>query len=354
LPRVALNIEKQITREFKTFNIPSKVEPGAKLARIKGSVAQREKVADNLSKQFSTMVKDTFKFRKDIGVTPLITIREVLGFIEKLTPNLAFVIKSAKKGCVQPLYNPSIGSVKGYKLELPFDRNSVASVIYSNDFERLDTLDHEMRHFFDFITQPKYMARFSPSKKNAIRRTDEWNFFEKGLYPPRAENPLGLETNELIKMRLHENKSARSYAVKHSIQDFFQEQGASSSDQIDMLQTWRHRLKCEVYACHEGYTRGTSRANSFHDDVLSIVNGEEVAFQYNGLVDTVICTDTRNHSTQKQKILEVKKAYQALGEYRFETVVNQLYFFPQKIKVIEEMLAAEIAKVRAKQKEMFG
>jgi hypothetical protein len=336
--------------------IQSRVESTAKLLGCKGSEAVRTKVADDLSSRLSQMIRDTFEDQQNSGAEPILSQIALHWFLKKLAPNVNLKVSAVRPGanyhgCVTSLMTDNGKSVKGYNLEIPFDNGNF---IKKDDSGKLGTLCHEARHFFNFITEPKYQAKITLRKIPRHKALAGWNFYGKVLYNEEANALPGHDFATRLKKHLVEDKAARSCEVKKNLDSFLFNSGCSPNEKIQLLQQWRHELKTEIAAYKDKYMNTPSQRIAFADSMQKITKGEDVKFGYRNELGENVFIDTANEISLDDKINAVGIALIKKGQSAYFSTVYQQGFLPEKLKVVEKTLAEEIGKVRAKQKNLFG
>lgn len=274
------------------FNkIIPRVAKSAKLPNIKGSAVERTRMAEDLSTKFTEFVNDAFKKQTQVGKDAFITKKEIGNWIKENCKNVNVKLKRNKDktcgGAIRDVANIFSGTVKGYSIHLPF-KSSLSPII---DKEGARVLIHESRHLFDYITQPKIVARSNTKfliglLKDVNYKTivSNWNFYSEFLRKPEL-------TKEAIKedLFLLENRKKLVQTHFHS---------TSTKQRIEHLQEWRHRLKTEKSA----FTDELSKTHY-------ILNGKSI------------------------------------NKLRLEDF-HSFFRFPEKIKILKELLKDEITSVR--------
>lgn len=331
------------------INITPKVEASAKLLGVKGSAAERKKVADDLYAKFSTMVKDTFEAKEKAGAVPSVTKSEIEEFYKKLAPNVKIELMTTDSdnfcGFVGPVLS-GVNSVKSYFMKLPF---GFGDSIYKSDLSKVKTLTHEANHFFNFITEPKYMAHSEPKKLSFLKKMGESDFYDGVLYRDEV-NKLPYLDPGTIAEHATENKIYRKRSIKSQIINLFDE-NYSSENKIDILQKWRHYLKTEVRAYKEQDALATEL--ELADSVKKLNQDKDVAFKYYDELGNKKIVSTKNLSSADEKENAVRNAIEEKSRCHYSGTVDQQLFIPEKINAIEEVLADEIKAQRAEQKKLF-
>lgn len=188
------------------------------LQYAKGTVKQRSQLAEKLFKEFCTNIESEIKdgaisvsgikdsFNKTVPSKIGIQISDIgksfyeeTGEYEGLT---GFMIRGKNR------------KVSGFNIFIPLNKDKTNFHI-----SNLDILLHEIRHVYDFITQPKTLSRgfFVPKKLQ--------HFYDEKIYP------CYINTNKL-ETRIYNKLKRLPYYKK-----------------IDFLQDCRGALKSEINAC---------------------------------------------------------------------------------------------------------
>lgn len=341
------------------INITRKIEPTAKILGITGSSECRREVAKKLSQDFTTMVMDTFEKKQTSSEAAIITIDEVKGILKKLAPKVDFEVENVKmedySGCVRSILTGDKKAVKSYVLELPFQEKNGQLAIEIDDYKNLDTVSHETKHFFNFITEPKYQVRYNTLTMPQNKRTNAWHFYENNLYGDEVKSIKKLDEVDMIKAHTIEDKKARTSSIKKSTKDFFEVFGFTPEERINQLQKWRLHLKTEVEAFKEGLGPNSIGNKSLLNKLaLKLINGEDLAFEFTDSLGQKIAADTKKYQTLPEKIKEIKTVLHKDAQASYTTKVEHIFCMPGKIKMVEELLAEEIAAVRAEHKALYA
>ena len=337
-------------------NIHCKVETTAKLLGIKGSPSDRKKIADSLCSQFSQLIIDTFEKKEKAGLEPVVTKSEIKSFFKKLAPNVNIEIMShnptqTSAGAVKTLLSGANKSIKGYNFEIPLESTVKGELIRKCSPDDLDTLGHEAVHLFNFITEPKYLTQFAKDGASSMKEQNCLNFYNKILYADELNSSANLSQT---KTHLMADKTARGNLLKEGIVNFFNCLALSPEEKIKTLQNWRHSLKSENFAYKDAYTNSTTGALGLKDLSRKLASGEDLKINFQDALGNIISVDTTKHSILNDKIGEVKAALNKSSQSLCSAVIDNAYFFPEKIKIVEKTLADEIGKIRAEQKSLLG
>lgn len=325
--------------------VVERVARTAQLIGIKGSPMQREKFADELCLKCAKLMEDTFKLKEQAGQEAVVTKEELKTFYDKLTPNVRLYIGSSNKE--NSLSRASLGylfdnkgkTVKSYFMELPF---VMPQIIKKDDEEMMGCWKHETRHFFRHITEPKYSLHATPGDLSYKKYELQGNFYKDILYKNDVDEMSFIKRN-WVKI----NKSARSNFVKKGIEKFFGENAFSSKEKIAALQQWRYRLKDEITAFKDQISVWHQNDLPFNELTEKLKNGKQVKKEF-----TVrdgkkgFCYDSNKYLTVEEKIQALKNFIDKVREADFKDAVETQFFFPEKIKIIETMLRAELLNAR--------
>lgn len=211
-----------------------------------------------------------------------VTKEELKGFFKTLAPNVDSNIWGSFRGVLRYNFTDNTyGTINGYILEIPLTDYKNSS-IKKNDYENIRNLRHESKHFFKHIVEPKYSVSITKRKLPAYFHGEK--LYEKYLYENELKNiPI------FKRFYLKTNKTARINFVKNKINDFFIKNTFSSEEKIDILRIWKCGLRDELSAY-------------------------------------------KSEVTKKVKVKPWQKKFESH------------FFFSEKIKIVEKMLAEEMAK----------
>lgn len=267
--------------------LTQRVSPSAKISGLKGTEGQRETLALELNDKFFESVHSLFDKKISEKKKPTLLKNEILKLLKELAPGVKVEVKYEKEqgfcGGLETLIDSSGKKIGGFLLTLEKAINKGADEA---------TLRHELTHFFEYITQPKTIARSNTDClvgriENYTKKRDlkHFNFYEKVLYTPK-------------KCKNDEKEIKR---ITERINKYFQKNEVSGEEKIEILQNWRSGLKSELKA----YTD------------------------------------------------EAKYTSNVLHDGDFETPLDILFFEP-KIKLLNKMLKKEIAGERALSEQKWG
>lgn len=218
-------------------SIAKRVASSAKL-QCCGSAKIRQELSAQKTAEFFNL------FEQDFFINGGITKTQIKEALQKLCPGLSVNIRANyRAGC-----NGAVGkefserTVVGYNLKLPFSD-------YQIDFlpkEEIKTFMHEIRHLMDYAYNPKYIARantmsaFDKFQGYASRSSKYSNFYENNIYVRDFDGML------------NSTKELRTNNFKNKLHDVFADTNITSSEKIEMLQEWRHRIKTEINAFSDG------------------------------------------------------------------------------------------------------
>lgn len=271
-----------------------RVLPTAYLPNVTGSIAKRNEVADKLSNDFGKwLLWQSLQGKKQLSA------KDMQDYYKQTYPNINIAIEDKKSSTNLANFSPkisidkdNIACIKGHILNAPILK-------FKNNLNLTRTfhcLYHENDHLSDFLVNPKKTAR-EIEKHNIfgickLIMLEFGNFYKKHLY---------------LNKDVTENTNLDN--LKKDIKKFFKWRFFSSNQKINTLQSWRYGLSSEDRA----YNRTA-------DFLMKNIEPEGV--------------DTG---------LDRKEIYKKEGVFDFE---KRLY--PQKIQILNELLAEEIKDHRAK------
>lgn len=263
-----------------------RVKETAYLHNATGSVAIRNNLVDKLSDNFDMWVLQ--KFSEGNGK---LSRKEMQDYYKQTYPGIN--IKVTNKcfwggiGAVIPKISIINKSIKGYTF-----------FVSKKNFNPL-ALSHEDYHLNDFLVNPKKMARTSEVEKMYIpfKVDGVWSFFRKTL-----DNKI-CNTKKII------SEEEKLNTLKSQIKNFFKWRLFSSNQKITALQFWRYML--------------SSENGAYNSSTKYFVGNFEPAEPYLG--------QNKEEVFRKWKCFDFEKR-----------------LYPQKIQLLNEMLAEEIKNHRAK------
>ena len=309
------------------MKIYTRVLTKAQLPNISGSIKAREAHAQALR-------RDGFNWAaKVFGKKGRITLREVKEFFAQKFLNISIKVDVNKaktcSGFLQSFFTRKQKSLKGFLAGLKASGGGQEALTSVNE---VGVFLHEHSHFCDSVTNPKLGAKgsnferlFSSKMKKSVS-----NFYDDCLYFCHYSG-----TSEIYPPR------EREKSIKSHIVSFFKRQEFSSEQKIAILQEFRGDLKSEQIAYTEERIKvamlsAKRRLKELKNDSAAYpyvkIDGDRVDFHK-------LDASKRDKLFLKSEDKEVK-----------ENLEHFLYkrFYPQKIKIIEELLAAEIQDHRQK------
>jgi len=218
---------------FTKFAWVERVASSARLPGIKGTERQRNQLAYDLNNKLFVLINDIFESKIKMNQKPALEKNELQDCIKQIIPNIKVKVKYKKMadciGFLEPLADKS-KKVAGYCLNL---NEKLEKGI--ND----DTLRHEARHLFDFVTQPKTIARTNTQSltgrlENYTEKIDmkHFDFYSDKLY-----------TDKVFK-----NDEKELEILTKKIKKYFNKSKTTSDEKIEILQNWRGGLISEIAA----------------------------------------------------------------------------------------------------------
>ena len=300
---------------------------------VTGSVEKRNKLASHLNKKFYLLTRDVFDKRVKTSLEPYITPQEIENRLTRLADGvLVDVSKNTSKGVNGSIYvnMNDFGTYRawGYDIKLPLERFEVQKC-FGLKKESIETLCHETRHLFDFVTQPKRIS--SMHKFEVLEgRLSHWKVYKKNLY---GETPAD-STKEKIALTLRD-----------TLNNHFDKMKTPLSERITILQEFRYSLQSESNAKKDGLFYLLKPR--FEAAKNKIKKGEEVEI-HPGSLD--LSYKSANYGTKTQKMKALNKCEKITYDYNIKNIHDEIFFFGAKIKILEEMIYENIVKVRAELK----
>lgn len=289
------------------MKIIPKVLPSAQLPNLKGSPSIRNTQAAQFSYECRKWVFGVLKTKQDKSEAQELTFDEIKDFYKQKFPDIKLEVMVNKNksysGAVQAIGDKNNNPYK-FVMKLNFSENAEGlKVIPKKD---IYIFFHENRHFDDFIVNPKIQIRqailFSLVTGN--RNRNIWKFYKKNLYCNKYE--MNSKT-----------------PLKKLIASFFEKQKFSSDKKITILQSWRQLIRTEINARYDGEVQSY--------DIFAKLKKEKAKLK--------LFTNLRNNLSFYFKKLETN------------FLINEGYLYPQKLKLLESMLAQEIKDHRIKHSE---
>lgn len=309
----------------------NRVERTAKLTGISGSVDARNNIASRLNKRLFLMIDESINQRVKSGGKAYITKNEIGKHLKKLAEGVVLFLEKCEDSkleasvCCEQVEG-QINSVYGHVIALPFIKNGNTEVLRQ---DKVYIASHELRHFFDGVTQPRTLAienRFARVK----HMPTHWNFYEENIY---VDYPDEIDKAKIIP------------DLKNKIDNYFSKHKTTYKDKIVTLQYWRYCMQFEL--------------NAMKDDVLASIRPEIVEIKSKIKRGDKVQTriegadlefDSENYSTKKERLKGLLKYNKANYNYNVETCDNENYFFSEKIKLLEQLIVENISKVRTRHK----
>lgn len=326
---------------------------------VKGSVSTREASAKAMFSEFYRMREDIFLRKEKLGKEAVVTKEELEDLFEKVTPkipldiNIFTPVKNGPGGTFHVQTDWSCRIVEGYELNIQFPNNK--EYIKKSDFDSMETLDHESCHFFKAITEPKYTVRNISIKLPFNVRRQKSYYYNTYLYQNELKKTF------ILKKKFLQNKEpARIDNVKKGINKFFNKNKFSSLVKVEMLQDWRLGLKDEIAAWNQGLKSYIEFRFPLNELTKKLQNGKELKLKdyardskkTHTFLDKSKRFNSKQYKTLDEKIQALNSFVVELKDWKCKAVIDDILFLNNKKQIVEEFLAQEIAKVRAKQKEL--
>lgn len=234
---------ENLIKKFASKNIPERVSSSARIAGLKGNEQQRAQLASDLNDRLFEIINDIFEQKIKSKKKPKLEKKELLDCIKQVIPDINMRVVYKK----DVMYDAFIKNItdKTKKTVIGFGLNLQGAVKKGGEDEV--NLRHEMRHVFDFVTQPKILARSNTD--SLVGKIEDYSkgmsmyhfkFYENFFYKPQQNKNIKKEMNFLSK----------------NVREHFEALECQPEEQIEILQSWRHLLKTEVNA----YTDQTKSA----------------------------------------------------------------------------------------------
>lgn len=268
----------------------------ARLINIKASSIGRESLSKNLSR------KHTYLLDKKLMEQGFVTKDDLDTFNRTIIPNVnvSIVETNSREPYVDTIIDENTNKVLGLEVGLHFDEDMR---IYSNDKEKRKDIIHEIKHVHNIVAKPKYfetMLIMLPKKKDI----QQCKFYDKFLYAHDLDNVFVLK-----RLKLSKNDPQRVNILTDKIEKFFKKKSFTQEEKITTLQQWKYGLKNELSAFDEAIQDALAHNKEISKNAADVKTAQINSF---------------------------------LANKEYDEVINKDYFFPQKIKIVESMLAKEM------------
>ena len=305
----------------------NRVVKTAKLEGVTGSDFERNRLASYLNKRLLVINNAHIQKRVQAGGNPHITAKEFKNSLEKAAEGVLFFLNKSKNDIYEGAVSHEqqegrINSIYGHLIELPFVKRGSSYVLHE---KKLSTATHELRHFFDAITQTKILAL--ENKISRIKnRYAHWDFYEKVIYFDHSSE----KDKELIIPKL-----------KNQIEMHFNKHKTSLTDRAITLKYWRSDMKTELNAYRDdAFCEVHQKSVRFKK---SIIDGEEIQ---TGIDGTDIVFNSKDYLTKREKLIGLLKYTKASYDYQEKDLVKDSYMIEEKITLLEQMAFETISKIK--------
>lgn len=294
------------------IGLTNRVSSTAK-AIFKGSANARQEMSALKTAEFFNSCE------KDLFINGGVSKNQIETTLKKLCPGLNVNVKNN----YSDLRNGAIGrnfsenTVIGYDLKLPFSGPKASDVVTKDN---VDTLMHEVRHLMDFAYNPKYTGRantipaFNKFKGYATRSANYSDFYQNKIYASYSDN------------------------FGENLKNIFVDKNITPSEKIEVLQSWRHRIKTEINAFSDGIKyENKYELNRNLDEINWGVKEIEKP-------DWAARLSQDEYLKHYKNVLGMSNETHTKNSQKF--MIDERYAFNQKLSQIEEMLGAEIKKER--------
>lgn len=360
-----------VEKGIRTLHI-QRVAKTARLIGVKGSAKAREKIANELYTNYSKLMDDAFELKEKTGQKAIITKEELGDFFKQLIPNIKVELfkiddemSSFYSGFLRQKMNKESGTIEGYEIHTRFTDNK--DFYEKDDFEKIKTFKHEKKHLLRRITQPRYAVTKLLKNTTPEMKKNQWNFYKSVLYQDEVKNlailsqssPRGpkLKIINSIKTKiddillrkqrkyLRQHPNARIELLEKELENFFKGNKCSSEAKIEILQKWRYALKDEFAECTDGKLYCIEKEYA-PEKLFKLLDGKSrIYYQPERTIDNKkIYFDPSGCTTTEEIMNKLNSFVDMVKNDSCKNISEHKYFFPQKIKIIEQMLADEMSK----------
>lgn len=330
----------------------------ARLEGITGSIAKRQKVANQLRAEFRQLVEDTFISKENAGEAPTISIDDMKSYFKQLAPNVKTkVISNLSNAEFYPIYKDKNKlAIKGHILLFPF-QNEEKTIRKENQDYLIQLIHDGGGHFPTNITEPKYMLHCTKGKLSPKQHKYQWNFYSKFLYGDITEdlgslkrlcykNSKSLRRN-FIKEKMHNFFDIEPYSSKIRLYNYSNSQPFSAEEKVDVFQKWRHYLKSEKIAYREQIDFEVDCKFQPKKLIEKLKNNKKVVLKENRRFSKKrLSYNSKDYKTLEERIHGLKIFIEKSKKIRYQETIEKEFSFTEKIKLLEEMLAKELCKAR--------
>lgn len=324
--------------------------PTGQLKGLSGSIADRQKLATQMRQSFNQFLTDTIQ--KNGGIKK----RDLVDFYQKTLPDVKIKVTNEDfSPAVIPVSNSNFKKIKGYQINLPFFSAFREVKIFGHTFklpikkqtavngaDRISDIAHEHEHLLSDLTQPMYSLSSWPSRFCLKKLLKVGSYYKKNLYGSR-----------------------RTKITKNDLSEFFDKNKFTLRERITALQSWRKRLKNEVQSYKIDAAAFVEQKYPHDNLAQRLINNEKATLvvRTTDLLDSETIKQIKkelgfvmpgkhiaeinfdSHNTLEEKFASLESFKNTVIEYQYNKG-NDYFNFSDKINLIEEMLAQEIAKVR--------
>ena len=346
---------QHVSNNFKSYNIPSKVAQSAKLLGITGSPAQRKKIAAEMHAQFFSELDKVAHERTKLNQTSATLFTDIQAQLKKMVPDIKVQLEAVqgdRNPCVilDDKYVKSV--VDSFIIKADFDSAEFGLHIKRSNSSQNNSLHHEMSHFFNFITEPKTVARAYHSEIGSLNSDFEHGFYKKVLYTSNP-NINNLDVVETLKFYSGQDKNKSVENFEKEIKEFIKYSFFSPKEKIDMLQNWRYALDSEKDAFTLGAVESANRDVPLYESLLVLLRGGDV--KYTSFDEKGVCKklSTEGCGTLNEKGWLITEERKKLAKFYTHYYNDCVFQFPEKIKAVENVLKEELFKQRSEHKSLI-
>ncbi len=271
------------------MKIIPKVFQSGYLPNIKGSPFEKEAFSQRFSDNTFEWVRYTLLLKQQKKQPVEITQNEVSDFFKRNYQGINVNVEHGT-GYLGAIFDNQQENYLNthFAMGLEFSKNKKWENVL-NSSRAFGIFFHEFRHFCDLITAPKHLAKKGIQRSLLVDKVaDSCDlFYDKKIYTFMPS----------------------LFPLEKKIQSFFKKAKFTSHEKIAVLQNWRHGIKREINAYDDGCNKTAKLINFLRD--------------------------------KKIKNISIEPAW-------YVRVFKEYFKFPEKLNIVESMLAQEIKDHRAK------
>lgn len=318
------------------INPIARIGEGARILTNKGSLAERLKIREQMRKNFASFIDD--KFEKQ----GFITVSDVNDYYKNSFKGVDITVSKPKSrgysGQLDFKYSPEKKSILGFVLELPF--KGIKKAIKKDAVYNVKTAIHEDIHFGIYSTEPKYLVQWTKGILSEKKFNSQSKFYDKIIYDNEFQD-------QAEKINPKRYKSERIKHFKSLVGNYFNKKHFTQEEKIDVLRRWKYYIKEEICAFKGGTFARVQREYPIKELSKELSNGGELEFNetFNSGAIKIDYNSTQ-YQTVEEKIKGLKQFVKSVQKTNYKRIIETLCFFPEKLKIVEQMLREEIQNAR--------